>query len=160
MARAPGEAGRDGANHVVTALLHKILDETRTNQRWQRCAIRWQRYAIRLQRYAIFLGLLSIAAPFVFNHHPELTLLFLLVSILAPALFFFNRRPEQTPGIGTEPDKADEAARSAQADPSASHLGRAVSVAVSVAIRLQQQGKNEEAIEKWRAIANVADGNR
>ena len=53
-----------------------------------------------------------------------------------------------------EPDKADEAARNAQADPVASLIDRSV----AAAILLQRQGNIEEAIEKWRAIANVADG--
>ena len=53
-----------------------------------------------------------------------------------------------------EPDKADEAVRSAQADPSASPIDRAV----SAAILSQRQGNIEEAIEKWRAVAGVADG--
>ena len=53
-----------------------------------------------------------------------------------------------------EPNKADEAARSTQADPSASPIDRAV----SAAILFQRQGNIEEAIEKWRAVASVADG--
>ena len=64
-----------------------------------------------------------------------------------------------TKGITAEtaaakPDKADEAVRSVQADPAASPIDRAV----SAAIRFQRQGNNEEAIEKWRAVASVADG--
>ena len=54
----------------------------------------------------------------------------------------------------TEPDKADKAARSTQADPAASPIDRAI----SAAILFQQQGNNKEAIEKWRAVANVVDG--
>ena len=52
-----------------------------------------------------------------------------------------------------EPGEADEAARSTQADPAASLIDRSV----ADAILLQRQGNIEEAIEKWRAIANVAD---
>ena len=55
-----------------------------------------------------------------------------------------------------EPDKADEAAQSAQADPSASLIDQAI----AAAIRLQQRRdiEIERAIEKWRAVANVAGG--
>ena len=55
-----------------------------------------------------------------------------------------------------EPDKADEAAQSAQADPSASLIDQAI----AAAIRLQQRRdiEIERAIEKWRTVANIADG--
>ena len=56
--------------------------------------------------------------------------------------------------VEAEPDKAAEAARSAQADPAASPIDRSV----AAAILLQQQENIEEAIKKWRAIANIADG--
>ena len=54
----------------------------------------------------------------------------------------------------SDPDKVDKAAQSIQADPSASVIDRTV----STAILLQRRGNIEEAIEKWRAVANVADG--
>ena len=149
MARAPGEAGRDGANHVVTALLPKItallpkiLDKMRTDP--------W---------VAALFSIATTLAVAAFAHRRELILLFLVfvlavLAVLAVATFVFNHRREKPPGIGTEPDKADKAARSARADPSASPLARAVSVAE----RLQRQGNIEKALEKRRAIANVADG--
>ena len=50
-----------------------------------------------------------------------------------------------------EPDKA---AQSAQADPSAPLIDQAI----AAAIRLQQRRDIAGAIEKWRAVANIADG--
>ena len=54
--------------------------------------------------------------------------------------------------IGKNVDEATRTAESVQRDPAASVIGRARAAAVL----LQYQGKIEEAIEKWRAIANVA----
>ena len=51
-----------------------------------------------------------------------------------------------------DPDKASEVVETVQQNPAASPTDRAVADAIS----LQQQGKGEEAIEKWRSIANVA----
>ena len=53
-----------------------------------------------------------------------------------------------------DPDKASEVVETVQQSPAASPTDRAVAYAIS----LQQQGKAEEAIEKWRSIANVAEG--
>ena len=59
--------------------------------------------------------------------------------------------------IGKNVDEAARTAESVQRDPAASVIGRARAAAVL----LQQQGKIEEAIEKWRSIANVAgEGDR
>ena len=49
------------------------------------------------------------------------------------------------------PDEAAETAESVRRDPAASPMDRAIAAAV----RLQQQGETEKAIEKWRSIANV-----
>ena len=51
-----------------------------------------------------------------------------------------------------KPDEAARTVASVQGDPVASPTARAIAAAV----RLQQQRKIEEAIEKWRSIANVA----
>ena len=50
--------------------------------------------------------------------------------------------------------EAEEAVREVQRNPEASPLARAIADAVS----LQRAGRIEEAIEKWRSIANVAEG--
>ncbi len=52
------------------------------------------------------------------------------------------------------PDKASEVVKTVQQNPAASLIDRARADAIS----LQQQGKVEEAIEKWRSIAKVAEG--
>ena len=49
------------------------------------------------------------------------------------------------------PDKAARAVESVQREPTASLIDQAIAAAV----RLQQQEKIEEAVEKWRSIANV-----
>ena len=53
------------------------------------------------------------------------------------------------------PEKAKQAVANIRKNPKASLLDKAIVRAIS----LQQQGKRDEAIEKWRAIANVAEGN-
>ena len=50
--------------------------------------------------------------------------------------------------------EAEEAVREVRRNPEASSLARAIADAVS----LQRAGRIEEAIEKWRSIANVAEG--
>ena len=55
--------------------------------------------------------------------------------------------------VHDDPDQARKAAESVQSDPTASPLDQAVADAV----RLQQRGNIEEAIEKWRAIAVVSE---
>ena len=55
---------------------------------------------------------------------------------------------------GANPDKASEAVESVQQNPDSSPIDRAV----ADALLLQQQGKIEKAIEKWRAVALVAEG--
>ncbi len=55
--------------------------------------------------------------------------------------------------VADDPDKVGQAVRNVQNDPSASLLDKAVAQAVS----LQRQGKRNDAIEKWRAIAHVAE---
>ena len=53
-----------------------------------------------------------------------------------------------------DPDKASEVVETVQQNPAATLIDRAVADAIS----LQQQGKVEEAGEKWRSIAKVAEG--
>ena len=55
--------------------------------------------------------------------------------------------------VAKNPTEAAETAKRVQQDPAASVIARAR----SAAIQLQQQGKIEEAIEKWRSIANVVE---
>ena len=54
---------------------------------------------------------------------------------------------------GKEPDKVREAAESVQENPTAS----LIDWAIAVAVLLQQEGKIDEAIEKWRSIANITE---
>ena len=56
--------------------------------------------------------------------------------------------------VHNEPDKASEAVETVQQSPVASPIDRAIAAAIS----LQQQGAIEQAIEKWRSLANVAEG--
>ena len=55
-------------------------------------------------------------------------------------------------GASQKPEEAARTVASVQRDPAASLIDRAIAAAVL----LQQQGKIEGAIEKWRSIANVA----
>ena len=55
---------------------------------------------------------------------------------------------------GDNPDKASEVVENIQQNPDSTLINQAVAVAIS----LQQQSKVEEAIEKWRSIANIAEG--
>ena len=52
------------------------------------------------------------------------------------------------------PDKAKRAVKDAQKNPKASLIDKAIANALD----LQRQGKNKEAVEKWRAIASIAEG--
>ena len=52
------------------------------------------------------------------------------------------------------PAEANQAVEDAREDPGASLTGKAIANAIS----LQQQGKRDDAIEKWRAIAHVVEG--
>ena len=52
------------------------------------------------------------------------------------------------------PDKASKAVTNVEGDPKASPMDRAIASAIS----LQQQGKIDEAIEKWQSIANTLKG--
>ena len=54
--------------------------------------------------------------------------------------------------VSQKPDETARTAASIQENPEASSLDRAIAAAV----QLQQQRKLEEAIEKWRSIANIA----
>ena len=56
--------------------------------------------------------------------------------------------------VHNDPDKASEVVETVQQSPVASPIDRAVAAAIS----LQQQGEIGQAIEKWRSIANVAEG--
>ena len=53
-----------------------------------------------------------------------------------------------------DPEGAKQAVEHIQNDPEASPRGKAIADAIS----LQQQGRRDEAIEKWRTIAQVAEG--
>ncbi len=52
------------------------------------------------------------------------------------------------------PEEAKQAVRNVQNNPEASLVDRAIAHAIS----LQQEGKRDDAIEEWRAIAHVAEG--
>ena len=52
------------------------------------------------------------------------------------------------------PEEADQAVESIRENPEASPIQKAIGLAVS----LQRLGKRDEAIEKWRAVAHVAEG--
>ena len=56
--------------------------------------------------------------------------------------------------VGDDPDKASEVVENVQQNPDSSPIDRAVAAALS----LQQQNRSEEAIEKWRSIANIVEG--
>ena len=55
---------------------------------------------------------------------------------------------------GSDPDKASEVVENVQQNPDSSLIERAIAAALS----LQQQNRIEEAIEKWRSIANITEG--
>ena len=52
------------------------------------------------------------------------------------------------------PEKANQAVESVRENPEASLIDKAIAHAVS----LQQQGKRDDAIEKWRTIARIVEG--
>ena len=54
----------------------------------------------------------------------------------------------------SDPDKASEVVENVQQNPDSSLIERVVAAALS----LQQQNRIEEAIEKWRSIANITEG--
>ena len=56
--------------------------------------------------------------------------------------------------VGDDPDKASEAVENVQQNPDSSPIDRAVAAALS----LQQNKQIDEAIKKWRSIANVVEG--
>ena len=56
--------------------------------------------------------------------------------------------------VGKDPRKAREAAESVQENPATSLIDQAIAAAVL----LQQEGKIDEAIDKWRSIASIAEG--
>ena len=53
-----------------------------------------------------------------------------------------------------DPEEADQAVESVRENPEAFPIQKAIGLAVS----LQRLGKSDEAIEKWRAVAHVAEG--
>ena len=53
-----------------------------------------------------------------------------------------------------DPEEAKQAALSVRKNPKASLIDKAIANAVD----LQQQGKRKEAVEKWRAVANIVEG--
>ena len=55
---------------------------------------------------------------------------------------------------GDDPDKASEVVESVKQNPDSILINQAVAAALS----LQQQNRIEEAIEKWRSIANITEG--
>ena len=56
--------------------------------------------------------------------------------------------------VGKDPRKAREAAESVQENPATSLIDQAIAAAVL----LQQEGKIDEAIDKWRSISSIAEG--
>ena len=56
--------------------------------------------------------------------------------------------------VQNDPDEAQRAAKNVRKDPSSSPISQAVAAAVL----FQRQGKIEEALEKWRAIAIISEG--
>lgn len=56
--------------------------------------------------------------------------------------------------VADRPEEAKQAAANAGENPEASLIDKAIAQAIS----LQQQGKKDDAIEKWRAIAHIAEG--
>ena len=56
--------------------------------------------------------------------------------------------------VQNDPDEAQRAAKNVREDPSSSPISQAVAAAVL----FQRQGKIEEAIEKWRAVAVISEG--
>ena len=56
--------------------------------------------------------------------------------------------------VQNDPDEAQRAAKNVREDPSSSPISQAVAAAVL----FQWQGKIEEAIEKWRAVAVISEG--
>ena len=53
-----------------------------------------------------------------------------------------------------DPEEAKQVVANVRKNPKASMLDKAIAAAVS----LQQQGKRDEAVNKWRAVANIAEG--
>ncbi len=56
--------------------------------------------------------------------------------------------------VAENPSEATQTVKNVQDDPSASLIDKAIANAIS----LQQQNKQEDAIEKWRAIAQITEG--
>ena len=56
--------------------------------------------------------------------------------------------------VANNPEEADQAVESVRENPEASPIQKAIGLAVS----LQRLGKRDEAIEKWGAVATVAEG--
>ena len=168
---APGETGRDDASDVENDLRRDFNDLRRELLDYRVKLVDWW-----LMVMAIFLTLLGVGAVIAgylgFKRFREIeaeargnvdTAREHAEEARKLVAEIKKRRDEadslMTKGITAEtaaakPNKADEAVRSVQADPSASPIDRAV----SAAIRFQRQGNNEEAIEKWRAVASVVDG--
>ena len=62
--------------------------------------------------------------------------------------------PARSATAANHPEKANQAVESVRENPEASLIDKTIAHAVS----LQQQGKRDDAIEKWRAIAHIAEG--
>ena len=56
-----------------------------------------------------------------------------------------------------DPDKARQAVKHVGENPEASLIDKAIADAVSLSLQQQQEGKRDDAVEKWRAIAQVAE---
>ena len=65
-----------------------------------------------------------------------------------------NLRNLNAESVDKEPERANRVSRDAQNNPEATLVDKAIAHAVY----LQQQGKRDNAIEKWRAIAHIAEG--
>ena len=170
MARAPGEAGRDDAGNTESDLRSDFNDLRSELLGHRMKLVDWWLVVI-----AMILTLLVIAAPIVGylgierfrDIEAEARGNVDRTRKLADEIKELADEIEKMHGVvssrlkevtaetaAVKPDKADEAVRSVQADPAASLIDRAV----SAAILLQRQGNIEEAIEKWRAVANIVDG--
>ena len=64
-----------------------------------------------------------------------------------------NLRNLNAESVDKEPERANRVSKDAQNNPEATLVDKAIAYAVY----LQQQGKRKEAVEKWRAVANIVE---
>ena len=164
MARAPGEAGRDDAGDVEAERRFNDLRREFLDHRIK-LVDRWLIVMAIILTVGGYLGFdrfreIEVEArgnvDKARGHAEEVRKLAEEVRKLAAEIQGMHSRLKGMTAevAAAEPDKAHEAARSAQADPSASLIARAV----SAAILFQQEGNIQAAIKKWRAVANAVDG--